>query len=80
LLRSGIIDLWIKFLSIDPEFQNRGYASQLAQEVFSFAKRFGVKLETSSYSDDGYEKLKGVFNRLASEHGVQFIDKGKINP
>jgi ribosomal protein S18 acetylase RimI-like enzyme len=30
---------WIKFISIDPKYQGRGYASKLAEEIFRFAKQ-----------------------------------------
>ena len=69
---------WIKFLSIDPEYQGKGYASKLAEEVFRFAKQKGFSVETSSYTDEGYKKLKDLFNKLANKYSVKFIDKGKM--
>ncbi|MFA6251128.1 MAG: GNAT family N-acetyltransferase [Candidatus Paceibacterota bacterium] len=69
---------WIQFLSIDPKYQNKGYASKLGEEIFRFAKQEGYSLETSSYTEIGYEKLKGLFNKLAEEYSVNFIDKKKI--
>jgi GNAT superfamily N-acetyltransferase len=65
---------WIKFLSVDPKHQGKGYASLLAREIFSFAKERGYILEGSAYSDAGYEKLKGLFNVLAQELDVRFKD------
>ncbi len=65
---------WIKFLSVDPKHQGKGYASLLAREIFEFAKARGFSLEGSAYSDAGYEKLKSVFNALSEEIGVRFID------
>jgi GNAT superfamily N-acetyltransferase len=69
---------WIKFISIDPEYQGQGNASKLAEEIFSFAKQGGYILEGSSYNEDGYKKLKPVLNRLAIQYSVNFIDKGKF--
>jgi GNAT superfamily N-acetyltransferase len=65
---------WVKFISVDPKYRGKGYASLLAREMFEFAKAHGFSLEGSAYSDSGYEKLKGVFNKLAGETGVRFID------
>jgi len=65
---------WIKFLSIDSEYQNKGYASKLAEEIFRFAQKEDISLETSSYSEIGYQKLKSLFKRLAEEMSVNFID------
>jgi GNAT superfamily N-acetyltransferase len=69
---------WIQFLSIDPKYQNKGYASKLAEEIFRFAKQEEYSLETSSYTEIGYEKIKGLFNKLAEKYYVNFIDKEKI--
>ena len=71
--------VWLKFLSIDKDYQGQGYASKLAEEIFIFVKKEGFILEGSSYSDEGYEKLKSTLNRLASKYDVEFIDKGKLN-
>lgn len=71
--------IWLKFLSIDKDYQGQGYASKLAEEIFIFTKKEGFILEGSSYSDEGYEKLKSVLNRLANKYSVEFIDKGKLN-
>jgi GNAT superfamily N-acetyltransferase len=65
---------WIKFLSVDPEYQGKGYGRKLTEEVFRFAKERGIKLEASSYSRDGWAKLKPLQNKLAKETGVDFQD------
>lgn len=71
-------NLWIQFLSIDPKEQNNGYASRLAKEIFKFAKNNNYTLETSHYTEKGFEKLKPVFERLSEEYSVDFINKGKL--
>lgn len=65
---------WIKFLSVDPKYQNRGFGSKLTEEVFRFAKGKGIVLQASPYSQDGFAKLKPLQNRLAKEMGVDFRD------
>jgi RimJ/RimL family protein N-acetyltransferase len=69
---------WIKFLSIDQEYQGQGYASKLAEEIFRFAKQEHYTLEGSSYSDEGDKKLKPLFNKMAEKYLVNFIDKNKL--
>jgi len=71
-------NFWIGHISIDPEYEGLGYASKLAKSIFAFAKEIGYSVETSSYSDVGFQKLKPLFNKLAKEYGVEFIDKGKL--
>jgi len=65
---------WIKFVSIDPKYQGKGLASKLVEEIFRFARQEGATLESSSYSSDGYDKLKPLFNKFAEEFSVNFID------
>lgn len=70
---------WIKFISIDVRHRGRGYASKIAERLFRLAKQEGYTLETSSYSETGYEQLKPLFNRLAKEYDIPFIDtEGRI--
>ncbi len=69
---------WIKFISVAEEARGRGNASKLAEEIFRFAKEKGYTLEGSSYSEDGYKKLKPVLNRLATQYEVNFIDKERF--
>lgn len=66
----------ISFLSIDPEYEGRGYASALAREIFRFAKERNFTIKSSRYSEKGLEKLQPIFRRLASEFGVRFVDAG----
>ena len=71
--------LGISFISVDPKFQGRGYASLLVDELMRFAKSREATVYTSSYTDAGYEKLKPIFKRYADKHGVPFIDtEGRI--
>jgi GNAT superfamily N-acetyltransferase len=69
-------NLWVKFVSVDPAYQNKGYASSLIKEIFLFAKNNNKSLEMSSYNAEGYSKLKKVIQRCGQETGVPFIEKG----
>lgn len=68
---------WIKFLSVDPKYQGKWYASILAEEIFKFAKEKNIILESSSYTEEGEQKLKALFNILAEKFSVEFIDSDK---
>lgn len=69
---------WLRYLCIDPAYEGKGYASQLADYLFKYFKQHGYTFETSSYTDQGYVKLKPLFNRLAVKYNVPFIDKEKF--
>ena len=66
-------NIWIKFVSVDPKYQGMGYASQLIEQIFSFAKEMGYSVETSYYTEQG-NKLKTKVHEMAQKHGVELID------
>lgn len=68
---------WIKFVSVDPKYQGLGYASKLAEEIVRFTKEKGFSLESSSRSEEGYKKLKPLFNKLTEKYFVHYIDTDK---
>lgn len=68
---------WIKFVSVDPKFQGRGYASLLIKKIFEFAKENNYSLEPSFYSEEGELKLKKVMDKAIKESGVMIIDRLK---
>ena len=69
---------FLSHLSMDESFTDKGYASQLSEYMFKWFRDNGITFETSSYSEEGYVKLKPLFNRLALKYDVNFIDKGKL--
>ncbi len=68
---------WIKFISVDPEYQRQGYASKIAEEIFKYARDKGITLQSSSCTEVGFEKLKDKLNELAKKYSVKFIDADK---
>ncbi len=66
--------IWVKFVSVDPEYRGKGYAIQLIKNVFQFAKSKGYRVRASSYSDLGRLKLKSAFEQFAKEYDVPFKD------
>jgi GNAT superfamily N-acetyltransferase len=69
---------WLSYLSIDPKFENKGYASILSEFIFKWFKKHNLTFETSSYSSSGFIKLKPLFNKLSKKYNVNFIDKGEL--
>lgn len=68
-------NFWIKFVSIDQAYQDKGYASKLLRQIFQFAKDNGYTLEPSFYSKQGLEKLKNVIEKLSVETGVNLVNR-----
>jgi GNAT superfamily N-acetyltransferase len=66
---------WIKFISVDPKYQNNGYATKLIENIFKFAKENNYSLETSIYSDEGIEKIKNIVDKFEKETGVNVIKR-----
>jgi GNAT superfamily N-acetyltransferase len=69
---------WLSYLCVDPDYEGAGYASQLSEYIFKWFRERNLQFETSSYTEDGFVKLKPLFNKLATKYGVPFIDKGKF--
>lgn len=69
---------WLSYLSVNHEYQNRGVASKLSDFVFRWFKDNNIQFESSSYTEEGFLKLKPLFNKLAVKYDVDFIDKGKF--
>lgn len=69
---------WLRYLCIDPLYENKGYATQLVDYIFKWFKQNNYTFETSSYTEAGFVKLKPLFNRLALKYDVPFIDKDKF--
>ena len=66
---------WISFISVDPTYQGKRYASKLVEEIFNFAKRENVSLQASSYKEDGWLKLKDILKREAEKTGIEWEDE-----
>lgn len=64
----------ISMIAIAPEYQGKGYATMLVDEMFRFAKEKNLTLGVYDYTKDGWTKLKALFNEKAKQHGVRFID------
>jgi len=71
---------WIKFISVDPQYQNQGFASTLVEEIFRFAKEQGFSVESSSFSSIGYERLNAKLNETALKYEVPFNNQEKLLP
>ncbi len=66
---------WLSYLSISPDYQNLGYASKLSEYIIKWFKQKDLQFETSSYSKQGFVKLKPLFNKLTNKYNVDFLDK-----
>lgn len=69
---------WIQYISIDPKYQSKGYATEIATAMFKWAVENNKSLESSSYNEIGTERIKKVFNRLATEYNVKFKDEYNV--
>jgi GNAT superfamily N-acetyltransferase len=67
-------NLWIKSISVDPKYQNNGYAKKLLEEIFNYAKENNFSLTNSIYSDEGKKKLKHIIEEFKEKSGVKVED------
>jgi GNAT superfamily N-acetyltransferase len=50
--------LWIKYVSVDPEYRGQGLGRFLLEKVFQYAVAHGQKVKNSSFTELGAERLK----------------------
>ena len=62
-----INELWIKFVSVDPDYQGQGYARKLLELVYEYARQQRKTLKSSTFTDQG-ERLKHIHNELNKEY------------
>lgn len=57
---------WIKFVSVDPKYRNRGLSKKLLKTIFEWADSNKKKLQFSSYTELGEKFIKPEIKRLSS--------------
>lgn len=67
--------IWFSAISIDPDYKNRGIASQLVSESFKWVKDQGLYIYCSEYEPEGNLYLKNVLRRQSNELSLRFIDR-----
>lgn len=60
-------ELWIKFVSVDPDYQGQGIARQLLGKVYEYAHEKHKNLKSSSFTDDG-ERLRHIHSELQKQY------------
>jgi GNAT superfamily N-acetyltransferase len=66
---------WIGYVTVDPKFQGKGYATRLVDELFKNAAEKGITIETSGYSTSGDQKLRPLFHKYSEKYQVPFTDR-----
>lgn len=69
----------MKSLSIAPEFQGKGMSKLLIKAIFDFFKEKNIPvLKQSSYTEEGYEKIRKNFSKIAANYPtIDFVDPEK---
>lgn len=84
LTTMGLADgtVGLAYISVDPDFRGRGFASALAKAVVESVagqRAMGIsRLDLSGYSDSGLERLRPCLHRYAGEAGVQLKDAAAV--
>lgn len=65
---------WICFISILPEYQGKGISRKLIQAMFKYAKEKKLNILSSSYSNEGFIKIRKVLREESKNYSVDFLD------
>lgn len=72
--------IWkLSFLSVKAGEENKGYASKLTNYMFEYYSKNDLVFETTPYSNEGYLKLKPLFNKLSKKYKVPFVDNETLD-
>ena len=73
--------VWVKFVSIDPKFRNRGYGKMLVEDIFKYAEENNLVLQLSSFVNrndhkDSHDKIKHITAEVMRKYpSVEVLDK-----
>lgn len=69
--------IWLDFLSVAPEYKNKGIGKKLAYEMCNFLKDKPWSLERSRPSDEGLKYIKSIIDNLVEKHSIAVIARPK---
>lgn len=56
-------DLWIKFISVDPEYQGNGIARELLRKIYLYALENNVRFAPGSFTEEG-DRLRHIHDEF----------------
>lgn len=59
--------LWIKFVSVRPRYQGRGYAREIYEQIYPWAMERGLKIAPGSFTDEG-QRLAHIHDEMAARY------------
>lgn len=62
---------WMTFLSVDPQFQERGHSKRLIDEMFRFAEARGIDLEISKFTEQGEQRIRRQIEERAKTSPIR---------
>ena len=61
-------ELWIKHISVDEDYRNRGYARAIMDSIYKYAVKKKQYLVHSSFSDMGERHLPNMISQLDAKY------------
>lgn len=58
---------WIKYVEVESGYQNQGISIKLIKAAFEFARERQADLTNSTYTPQGIERIKKIFDRIRKE-------------
>lgn len=58
---------WIKYVEVESAYQNQGISIKLIKAAFEFARDRQVNLTNSTYTPQGAERIKKIFDRISKQ-------------
>lgn len=61
-------ELWVKFVSVAPEYRQQGIAGELVEGILEYAEQWGYVVKRSSPTDMGAAYLPSVWKRVVAKY------------
>lgn len=72
--------LAMMFLSVDKDHQGKGLSSKILEEIFIYCKKNHLQLKMSSYTQEGFLKLRPKALAISKEKDIKLKETGLMGP
>jgi len=65
---------WLSYVSVDPDYKNKGIATKLLDLTFKFAAEKKINVLMSGYTQEGWDYIRDKVHLFAKEYNVDLCD------
>jgi GNAT superfamily N-acetyltransferase len=70
--------VWLKYVTVDPHWQGRGIARQLARNMVIVLSKLDCRLDRSRPSEEGFSRIKSYIDQILNEAGIRWTQPAPL--